>query len=71
MTAEEKEAWRQAERTAYQLLMDVERRQTETALIHIQELDLLIEHLQRIEVRERRTGGRKTMCSEKVCKNCH
>jgi len=56
MTAEEKEAWRQAERTAYHLLMDVERRQTETASIHLQELDLLIEHLQRIEARERRTG---------------
>ena len=59
MTAEEKEAWRQAERTAYQLLMDVERRQTETASIHLQELDLLIQHLQRIEVRERRTGRGK------------
>ena len=56
MTAEEQEAWRQAKRTAYQLLMDVERRQTETALIRLQELDLLIEHLQRIEVRELRTG---------------
>ena len=59
MTAEEKEAWRQAETTAYQILTDVQRRQTETASIHLQELDLLIEHLQRIEVRERRTGRGK------------
>ena len=56
MTAEEQEAWRQAERTVYQLLMDVERRQTETALIRLEELDLLLQHLQQIEARERRTG---------------
>ena len=56
MTAEEKEAWRQAERTVYQLLMDVERRQTETALIRLEELDLLLQHLGQLEARERRTG---------------
>ena len=56
MTAEEKEAWRQAERTAYYLLRDVERRRTDGASTYLQELELLIQHLQQIEARERRTG---------------
>ena len=56
MTAEEKEAWRQAEKTAYQLLTGVQRRQTDGAFSLLCDLMLLIEHLQQIEARERRTG---------------
>ena len=56
MTAEEQETWRQAEKTAYQLLNSVAIRDTFVASKHLDDLALLIQHLRQIQARERRTG---------------
>ena len=56
MTAEEKGAWRQAKRVALALLEQLDRRDSTKAFKLLEELDLLIRHLQQIAARERRTG---------------
>ena len=56
MTVEERKTWEQAQRAAYQLLMSIENRRVLDAATHLQEIDLLIQHLRQIEARERRTG---------------
>ena len=54
MTAEEKGAWQQARSVAYALLQSVEAHEVLVASQLLNDLELLLKHLQQIEARQHR-----------------